>query len=223
MVKKNFKQKFADMLGKYDQTEKEYEKALEDKQEQIIVIQGEIQEKESHVSALHKRKVLNKGSEEDFEKAKSELDKLKEKKAEYHSDMELMQKYKVDDAKIIVESMEADQAEHGEEKKQEYEEIKAEILQAKLQYMESLQELSERYKEYKKPSGVISHLKEKLGIEKAYGGDTYGEIGLIFAGGGEPIAVEVLNPEAHEAIQHENIDSKLKAAVKLKQEQGYLK
>ncbi|MBN9653614.1 hypothetical protein J0K78_04980 [Halobacillus sp. GSS1] len=223
MAKKDFKQKFNEMMGRYSNNEKKYEDAHEAKQQEIIDIQTDIQEKESHVSALHKMKALGDVSEDAYKVEKDELDRLKEKKDQLHEDMELMVKYKTDDAKAIVEAMEEEQAEHAEEKRQEYEEVKAEILQAKLQYLESLQQLSQRYKEYKKPSSKIGRLKEQLGIKKdSYVGDTYSEIGQVFAGT-EPIAVEVLNGEAHEVMQFGNINSHLRSAVKQKQEQGFLK
>ena len=56
------------LFGKVDNTEQRYEKALEQKEESLLVLQVELKDKQLEVTELHKMKLLGDISEETFDK-----------------------------------------------------------------------------------------------------------------------------------------------------------
>lgn len=206
--------KFKDIYRGKNKNDERVEAKLEEKQGELIQLEGKIQEQETFVSDLRKSYLLDEIKETSYLEAKAEFDEMIEKKATLKEEMELIQQYRQEDAKLILDELESyREKELKEEESKEVKEIKSAILTAKQKYLDELIEQSKRYEKVMGVHGTISSLKETLGIQKSsYVSDTYGSLGLIDIGVTH-IPATVDQEEAHKAIQFKQVDSHLKSYV----------
>lgn len=179
---KNLLSVFDGLFAKVDKTEASYMKAFEQKEEQLISMQSDLQEKEMMLKDMHKMKLLGEVSEDFFEGEQAKVEAFRKKYQEARSELQLIQEYKTDDVKAILEEMEQVSDEHATEYSNDIEAIKQDLLKAKREYLMKLADAGQAYNKLVAPKNKIYYLGEKVGIKKRPASPAYDALGMIHLG-----------------------------------------
>jgi Skp family chaperone for outer membrane proteins len=98
----NLLNKFEGLFKKVTTTEEKYKQALERKQEQLIALQAELQEKEFMLKDMQKMKLLGDISEASFDAEKEKVETLRNKISEAQKELQLIETYKTEDVKAFL-------------------------------------------------------------------------------------------------------------------------
>lgn len=189
------------LFAKSDQTQERYQKALEEKEEALIALQAELQEKQFLLKDMHKMKLLGEVSESSFEAEKAKVDKLQAKYAEAHKELELIEEYKTEDVKTVIEQLDDARTKYAKEHYKEIETIRTELLEAKLTYIEAMAEAGRKYNEIINPERKLDALKIKMGIKKnSYISDAHSALSMVSIpyGGYENLMID--NSTVHNSL-----------------------
>ncbi|MGE6630750.1 hypothetical protein [Bacillus sp. NPDC077027] len=182
--------KLEGLFAKVDKTEESYQKALEQKEEQLLQLQVELKDKEATYRDLHKLAMLGQVSEKTFEAEKQKFEQLKQKVAEAHKEVQLIQEYKTEDVHSILAELESERGEYGKEKQEEIRAIEKELLEAKLAYLSKMVEAKAKYDAITSPQRKLDALKIKLGMKQtSYVSDAYEALNLVSVGNGGHISL----------------------------------
>ncbi|WP_369355882.1 hypothetical protein [Lysinibacillus capsici] len=200
------------LFSKVDKTEGQYMQALERKEEQLLMLQGELQEKEAMLTDMHKMKLLGDVSEEFYDEEKQKVDALKAKFREAQTEIQLIQDYKTGDVKAVLEEMEATADKFSAEQLQEIKKLQDGLLQAKYEYIQALVDAGKAYDELIAPKRKIAGLREKLGMKKdSYISAGYEVLGMIHTGHNSYDNLQVGGKTVMDAIRmHKNPHSPVK-------------
>lgn len=202
------------LFKKVEETEQRYVKALENKEEALIVLQAEMQEKEKQVVEMQKMKLLGDITEETFDKMNSEYKKLQDKYEEGKHEIDLIQKYQHEDAVIILAELKEAQKEHSPLELKEIHEMQMELLDAKHTYLKKMTEMRVRYYKTVAPKNRIKQMEYKLGLKKGvYTSDSYEALHQFSVSGRGYINLEIDNGDVHDALYSGRFDSQLTKVV----------
>lgn len=207
---------FTGLFNKFDSTEKRYEEALEKKQEELIAVGTELAEKEKMFKDLERMYLLNDVSKETFDAEKEKIDNLKTRIKEIETEMGLIEEYKTDDLKTVLEELEATGKELSAGQQAEIFALKKSLIQAKYNYLKTIVEARKKYVELVTPNLKVEQLKDKLGIKNRlyYQSGAYDALHLYSANGRSYINLEVKTKDIHDALQYGRIDGILSQEVK---------
>lgn len=210
--------KLADILnglfGKVDNTEKQYEKALEKKEESILVLQAELQDKQIEITELHKMKLLGEITEETYDKQNEKFLALQNKFNEAQKEIAIIQEYKRADVTELLEELKAKHIEHKETYHEEIREMQTELLQAKAEYLNKMKLMKERYDKTVEPVNNIQRLEQKLGLKQhVYTSSSHDGLNNIRVGSESFVNLQVNAPEIYEALQYGRINQHLQKVI----------
>lgn len=212
-----------DIFKKNEETEAKYEKAQEAKQEELIVLQAELTEKQTVLKDLHKMYLLQEVSEETYQKEKEAVDKLQEKIYEVQHEIAIIDVYKTDDLQAILEQAEEVKKELNAEQKAELHKLKLELFEAKLEYLKKMAEARKKYSAIITPEVKIQNLKIKLGKQQTHyipgTHDALFQLSLRNAG---YINLRVEKTEVYNALEYGRIPSELQSVVSDAREKGII-
>lgn len=180
MAKKTIKEMVTGFLGKIETTSAKYEGKLEEKQEEIIIVQAELQEATAKLKDFHKMKILGDISEETFNEQKKMVDMLQEKLQEVKTEVELIDTYKTEDVDVILAEINKVKPEFNKKQQEEIQKIKEELTEAKKQYTEKLVEIGDKYSKAVSANSKLESILIKFGKQtNSYLPDKYEIIGGV--------------------------------------------
>ncbi|KOS67115.1 hypothetical protein AEA09_14780 [Lysinibacillus contaminans] len=208
------------LFDKVENTEASYMKALEKKEEEILKLSVDLQAKADMLKELHKETLKGTISKEAYEEERVEVEKLQAAIAEMQKEVQLIQVYENEDIHAVLEELEAERNVYSAGKRTEMRKIEMELLEAKLAYLEKMQEARAKYNEIVNPEVKIDALKIKLGMKQRSYVSGAGEVlNMIGVGGGyEPLRVE--QSEVYNALAYGQLPSGLQSAVSKAREDG---
>ncbi|WP_226619769.1 hypothetical protein [Cytobacillus firmus] len=207
--------KLEGLFTKVDITEASYQKALEQKEEQLLELQLQLKDKETSFRDLHKMEMLGQVSKETYEAEKEKFEQLKAKVAEAQREVQLIEEYKTEDVHSILTELEADAGKYSAEKHKEIDAIKDDLLQAKLAYIERMVEARDKYNKIVSPARKLDALKIKLGIKQnSYVSDALSSLSLYSVpnGGYENLLID--KGVVYDALSYGEVPSQLERLVK---------
>lgn len=201
------------LFKKSDETEARYEKALEAKEQEVIALQADLNEKQAMLKDMHKMKLLGDISESAYDAEKVKVQKLQTKYSEANKELQLIQEYKTDDLRGVLAELEADTSKYTAEKRAEIGAIQTELLEAKQAYIEKMVEAKAKYDTIINPERKLDALKIKLGIKKnSYISDAHSALSMVSVGAGyENLFIE--NPTVYNALSYGRTPTSLKRAI----------
>ena len=202
------------LFKQVDAKEQRYEKALEQKEENLLVLQQEIQFKQIEVTDLHKMKLLGDITEETFDKQNQAFQLLQEKYNEMQKEVSLIQEYKRTDVVELLEELKATEKEHKATYYKEIQQMQMELLQAKAEYLNKLLEMKKRYDNTVEPVNNIQRLEQKLGLtQHVYTNGSHDGLNNIRVGEASYVSLRVDANEVFEALHSGEIDSRLQKII----------
>lgn len=198
---KNLLSVFEGLFTKVDKTEASYMKAFEQKEEQLLSMQSDLQEKELILKDMHKMKLLGEVSEDFFEGEQAKVEAFRKKYQEAQSELQLIQEYKTDDVKAILEEMEQVSDEHATEYSNEIEAIRKDLLKAKREYLIKLADAGQAYDKLVAPKNKIYHLSERHGVKNRPASTALDALGMIHLGHNQYDNLQVTGDMVMDAIR----------------------
>lgn len=204
------------LFTKVDDTEKRYEKALEEKQELLIEVTAELTEKQAGLKDLHKMAILGDVSESTYQKEADAVEKLQNRVSEIQREMQLIVEYKSDDVQKILYELETNNKEVHAERQKELHALRLKVLEAKRIYLQTLLDSRNDYYSIVAPERKIEALKAKLGMKNRldYMTGAYDALSMYSVAGAGYINLEVNTKAVHDALQYSRIDSQLQNELK---------
>lgn len=197
----NIRKKLDGLFKKADETEGKYLQALERREEELIALQAELQEKEEMLKMMHKENLLGSISEASFDAEKSKVDTLQRKISEAQTELRLIETYKTEDVKAVLAELEATKKEYTQNERAEIHKIKEELLEAKLAYIEKMLEARKAYYRVMNPVYKIDALKGKLGLQQNhYLSDAHSALSMYSVPNGGYENLMVNNEIVHSAL-----------------------
>lgn len=216
--------KMSGLFKKVDATEARYEKALEEKEQSLLVLQSEIQDKQKEVTELHKMKLLGDITEETFDEKNESFLKLQAKYRQGQTEVEMIKQYKVADVTDILAELESTQKEHSAEETRAIRKLKMEALQAKEVYLKTLHDVANRYHKTTAPANKIKLMQQRLGLVKnVYIADSVESLNAISVSGGGYVNLRVEQIEVFNSIKTGTINGEIRSALNEAKEQGLIK
>jgi DNA repair exonuclease SbcCD ATPase subunit len=180
---KNVTEEMLTLLDKIDEIEAGYNNALKDAEERYKQAEEAYNAKYEEVKELHKMKVLKQITDETYQQAKEELDKLEEKVRDIGYEIEQIEGYKREDKEEILEKLNEIKGEYSKKKQQEIRRIQYQLLKAKLDYFNKMIEMRNQFKEISEAEHRYQRLLIDLGYKPSYYGlDVFEEIGSVSVG-----------------------------------------
>lgn len=211
------------LFTRADQTEARYHKALEEKEEQLIQLQGQLQEKQFTLKELHKETILGTISKATFEEEAEKVTVLQKQAEELQKEINLIQVYQTEDIKAVIEELDAEKRKVAEKHQGEIKTLKLELLQAKEEYLKKMVEAREKYNQLVAPERKLDTLKIRVGLKQtSYISDSFDTLFQysIASGGYETVRIE--QAEVYQALQHGRIPEKLTKIVNDAKEKGII-
>ncbi|MGD6815499.1 hypothetical protein ACQCVE_00295 [Metabacillus sp. 113a] len=206
--------KFNGLMKKADNTQIRYVKTLEAKEEELLALKVKLSERETILKDIHKMSLLGETTQDAYQKEKENVEGFKTKVTEIERDIQLIEQYKTDDLKGIIQELELSKSDWSGAQQAEIQKIKMELLESKFQYLQKLTEARERYYKVTEPAYKLQNLKVKLGLQvRTYKSGSYDALNLL-SYGGTYINMQVDQYAVHEALQYGRIDSKIERALK---------
>jgi len=216
--------KMSGLFKKADDTEARYEKALEDKEQSLLVLQKEIQDKQVELTDLHKMCLLGDLEQSYFDEKNDDFLKLQAKYRQGQTEVEMIKQYKVADVTEILEELQSTQKDYSASESAEVNKMKLELLEAKLNYLKKMREVATRYNKTLAPANRIKQMQYKLGLKKnVYIADTYESLSMYSVPNGGYVNLRIENPDIHNAITTGTVNGDLKRLVTDAREKGILK
>lgn len=223
MAKKNFLKAFDGLFNKVDTTESRYQEALQKKEEALIELQAELQEKQMMLKDMHKMKLLGDISEATFDEYKADADKLQEKYQEAVKEVQLIKEYATEDVKTVLAELEAVKTDYSKEQNAEINKLRLELLDAKLTYLTKMKEARLKYGAIVTPEHKIEQLKIKLGLkQRHYLSGTHDALFQYSVPNGGYENLLIQRQEVYNALSYGNVPSQLHGIVKDAKEKGIL-
>lgn len=202
------------LFKKADQTEERYIQALEKKEEGLLALQLELKEETERLKGLHKMKLLGDVSEEHYDAEAEKVEKLQKKVVESQKEIQLIQEYKTEDIKSVIEELDEQKKKHFKEHAEELENLKTEVLEAKQKYLEALCKSRARYVEIVEPERKLDRLKIAVGIKKnSYISGSHDTLNMISNGGGGHESLLVERKELYDALEYGRTSESLKRTI----------
>lgn len=211
------------LFTRVEQTEVRYEKALEKKQEELIQLQGELQDKQLVLKELHKETILGTISKETYEAETEKVAVLQKQVSELQKEINLITTYEKEDVLSVIEELEAEKRKVFQKHQGELKKLQMELLEAKLNYLKKQVEVRERYNQLVAPERKLDSLKIKMGIKKnSYVSDSFEALSMVsVANGGYENLVIQLN-EVNDALRYGKTPSQLEKVVSEAKEKGII-
>ncbi|MFC7372447.1 hypothetical protein ACFQPF_12270 [Fictibacillus iocasae] len=207
--------KLEGLFVKVDTVEESYLKAMEQREQALLELQLELKDREATYRDVHKLAMLGQVSEKVYEAEKAKFEKLKQKVAEAHKELQLIQEYKTEDVHSILAELEAERGKYGKEKQSEIRAIQNELLEAKLAYLSKMAESKVKYDAIVSPQRKLDALKIKLGMKQtSYVSDAYEALNLVSVGDGGHISLLPERKELHDALAYGRKPEQLERFVK---------
>lgn len=202
------------IFGKVDNIENRYEVAIEKKQESLILLQQELQDKKIQNEELKKMYLLAEIEESYFEENNQAFQLLQDKYNKALEEIDIMQKFKTDDVTTLLEEMKAKHKEHLASHHDEIREMQKELLQAKAEYLNKMAKMKERYDKTVEPVNNIQRLEQKLGLRQhTYTSSSHDGLNNIRVGETSFVNLQVNAPEIFEALQYGKINQYLQQVI----------
>lgn len=211
------------LFTKADTTEARYEQALEKKQMDLIHLQAELQEKNVMLKDMHKMKLLGDVSEEAYKTEAEKVAVLQKAVQELQKEISMIEIYQTEDITALIEELDAEKQRVFKGNQKELEKIRLELLEAKLSYLNKMQEAKARYDELANPERKLDELKIKMGIKKnSYVSDSFEALNQysLVNGGYEFLRIE--QNEVHDALRYGKTPEKLNKIVQEAKEKGMI-
>ena len=212
------------LFNKVDNTEQRYEKALELKEESVLVLQAEIQDKQIEITELHKMKVLGDISPATFDEKNEKFQLLKANYDEAKNEVALIQEFKNEDVMEILAELKATQREYSASEREAIKQMHLELLESKLAYLNKMNEVRERYNKTVAPSLRIQQLERKfIHKQNVYHSGSHETLHQYSVPGDGYIGLRVENPDVYNALSYGQIHSQLQKIVADAKAKGLLK
>ncbi|MFC6040119.1 hypothetical protein ACFPYN_11875 [Paenisporosarcina macmurdoensis] len=220
----NFLEKMSGLFKKIDEIDARYEKALQEKEQSLLVLQSEIQNKQKEVTELHKMKIFGDITESFFDEKNEAFLKLQAKYRQSQTEVEMIKQYGISDVTELMAEIETTRKEHSVEESKAIRALKVEALQAKETYLKTLHDVGIRHNKAIAPSIRFQHLQKRLGLVKnVYITDTFESLNTISVNNGGYVNLRVEQIEVHEAIKAGTMNGDLRRVLKEARENGTLK
>ena len=211
------------LFTKMDNQEQRYEKALEEKEESLLVLQAEIQDKQIEINDLMKMKLLGDITESTFDEKNKKFQLLQEKYAEAQKEIQLIQEFKHEDVLEILEELKATQREYSPSQREAVNKMGLELLDAKLTYLNKMVEMRKLYSSTVSPSYKIQQIEQKLGLKQHIYYSGSHESLHQYSIGGSYINLRIDNPDVYNALSYGQIDGQLQHVVNDAKAKGTIK
>ncbi|WP_404347484.1 hypothetical protein LG311_17830 [Sutcliffiella horikoshii] len=200
-MKKGIMKAVEGLFQKADQTEARYIEAQERKQDEILQTQLELSEATTIHKDMHKMYLLNQVSEETYEVEKLKVEALQKKLVDLQRDMQIITEYQREDVLEVIAELEAEKAKGGKEYHAEMDQLKLDLMEAKLVYLQQMKQAKEKYDVLVSPTRKIDMLKIKLGMKKnSYISDSFDALNSFsFVNGGHESLIVTL-PEVSNSL-----------------------
>jgi hypothetical protein len=214
MAKKNFLQVLEGLFVKVDTTEARYEEALQKKEEALFLLQAELQERNAILTDMHKEALLGNISEATYEAEKQKVHQLQEAYNEASKEVRLIQEYKTEDVKSIMEEIDAVSKKHYADKQEELNKIRLELMNSKLVYLQAMVSANEKYNAIVSPNRKLDALQMQFGLkQRSYISGSFEALNQysIPKGGYELLTVQ--QKEVYDALEYKRVSEQLKKIV----------
>lgn len=219
----NLLDKLNGLFTKVNETEERYESALEQKEQSLLVLQSEIQDKQKEVTELHKMKLLGDITEETFDEKNESFLKLQAKYRQGQKEVAMIQQYKVSDVSEILEELQATQKEYSASERREVYAMQMELLDMKVTYLKKMREVALRYNKTVAPATKIQMIQQRLGLKRnVYVAETVDALNMVSIANGGYVNLRVEQMDVYNAISTGGIDGQLNKLVKDAREKGLL-
>jgi hypothetical protein len=211
------------LFKKADTQQARYQEALEKHQEQLIQLQRELQEKNMLLKDMHKMKLLGDLSEATYEAEKEKVAVLQAKVQEVQKELRLIQLYETEDIHSIIAELDAEKSKVFKGNQMELEQIKLELMESKLVYLNKLKEAHMKYNELVAPERKLDSLKIKMGIKKnSYVSGSHDALSMyaVKTGGHENLLVQ--QSEVYDCLEYGRTPERLNKIVTEAKEKGIL-
>jgi Skp family chaperone for outer membrane proteins len=211
------------LFNKADNTEKRYEEALERKQAELVELQGNLQDQNFMLKDMHKMKLLGDVSEATYEAEAEKVQKLQKQVQELQKEVQLIEAYKTEDVKQVIEELDAERIKVNKKHQGELNKLQLELLQAKQDYLNKMLEAREKYNQLIEPTKKLDEMKIKLGLKSmSYVSDSFEALvqHSVPSGGYESVRVE--QGEVHDALRCGRTPERLNKIITEAKEKGIL-
>lgn len=133
------------LLNKVSDTSSNYETALEENQERLIVLKGNLQDEQVKLTEYHKMAILKDVSEEVYQEQKAVVDKIQLDMKSIQNESRLIEKYKTDDVDSIIAEINQAKPELNKKQHEEIRQVKSDIAEAKQEYLAKLSVIGKDY------------------------------------------------------------------------------
>jgi hypothetical protein len=223
MAKKNFLQVLEGLFSKVDTTESSYEKALEEKEEQLIILQADYQEKQKMVSLMHRDVLKGLLGDKQYKKEKAFLEELAGVLQELKKEIQLIREYKTDDVLNIIEEIDAVSKKNLAEHQSEIEKIKLELMQSKLVYFKAMAKAREKYNAIVSPTRKLDALQIQFGIKKnSYVSGSHDALNVYALSNGGHEFLPVQQYDVYQALEYGKTPEQLNKLVQAGKDKGLL-
>ncbi len=213
-MKKGIMKAVEGLFQKADNTEARYEQAMERKHEEIIQLQLELKEAAKIHAEFHRMKLLGDITGDVYETEKLKMEALQNKLKEAQNELHLIEEYKTTDIKALVKELEVERGKGSQDQQKEIENIKLELMEAKLLYLQKMKESKAKYDALVAPERKLDMLKIKLGIKKnSYVSDSYEALSKYSLANGGYEFLKPEAPEIYEALAYGRIPERLEKIV----------
>jgi len=220
----NFLESATNLITKFNKTWDDWESALENKQDELLEIQVELQAKLESTGELKRMVLLGEVTEETFASEQQKLDSLEAKKTRILKDMELIQQYKTDDLQAVYNELEESKKVSVSEADKETDKLCYELLQAKLEYLQKMVEVSERYNKLAEPERLFQQIKIAMGKQKqVYLSGSHEALHQVGTAGGSYIGLSVEQDAVYNALGLQQVSDTLLREVENGKKKGFIK
>lgn len=219
-----FLESVTNLIAKFNKTGDNWEKALENKQDELLEIQVELQAKLESTGELKRMVLLGEVTEETFASEQQKLDSLEAKKTRILKDMELIQQYKTDDLQAVYTELEESKNKSVNEAYKETDKLRYELLQAKLEYLQKMAEVSKRYNKLTEPERLFQQIKIAMGKQKqVYLSGSHEALHQVGTASGSYIGLSVEQDAVYNALGLQQVSDMLLREVENGKKKGFIK
>ncbi|KPB06327.1 hypothetical protein [Bacillus sp. CHD6a] len=211
------------LFNKADQTEERYELALERKQEELMQLKLDLKEASIVHAEFQKMKILGDITGEVYDAEARKVEAIQKQIQEVQKEIQLIDKYRTDDVKSVLEELDAEKLKGSKEYHAELEKLKLELIASKLEYLRKMKESKEKYDMLVAPTRKLDMLKQKVGLQKhSYVSGSYEALNYYSLPDGSHEFLIIETPEISNALGYGRIPERLEKIVKDAKDKGII-
>ncbi|EKN71300.1 hypothetical protein BABA_02172 [Neobacillus bataviensis LMG 21833] len=211
------------LFNRYEEDEAGYEKALETKQQKLLLLEADYSEKREMVQMMHKDVIKGLVDDDAYKREKAFVEELGGAIQELKKEMQLIQEYKNADALAVVNELDEARKQYSAEQNAEINKIGLNLMEAKFNYIQSMVQAREDYNKLVSPSRKIDRLMIALGIKKnSYQSDSFEALHQYsVVGAGYEVTTVQIN-EVDSALRYGKLPHQLNKIVQEAREKGVI-